>query len=282
MDLLLADKVVWITGASGGIGRELALHFASEGALVALHGNSSFDAMRDWLEEQDWRERAICVRADVTDLGQLNACVDQITQRFGRLDICAANAGIWPKQDELLSSMSMERLQHTIQVNLTGALLTAHAFMGALKRQAPHPRGHGACLTFTGSTAGRYGERGHVDYAAAKAGLIGAMLTLKNEIVEIDPHGRVNVVEPGWTVTHMAKAALDVPGAVERATQSMSLKQLGRAQDIARAVVMLSSPYASSHISGQTLTVAGGMEGRVLSAAASIDRSAVMERLKRD
>ena len=282
MDLMLKDKVVWITGASGGIGRALASEFAAEGALLGLHGHQGFEGLSAWTEQQPWRERALCVRGDMGDATAMQSCAEQIVARFGRLDVCAANAGIWPQADEFLPDLSMERLQHTIHVNLVGALFTARAFMGALRDQGPHPAGHGAALTFTGSTAGRFGERGHVDYAAAKAGLIGAMLTLKNEIVAYDPNGRVNVVEPGWTVTHMAKPAMELPGAVERATQSMPLKQLGRASDIARCVVLLSSPYASSHISGESLTVAGGMEGRVLDEIGAIDRSRVMDRLNRD
>lgn len=282
MDLLLKDKVVWITGASGGIGRALASEFAAEGALLGLHGHQGFGGLREWVQEQPWRERALCVKGDVGAAQEMQSCAEAIVKRFGRLDVCAANAGIWPQADELLPDLSVERLQHAIQVNLVGALFTARAFLNALRDQPPHPAGHGAALTFTGSTAGRFGERGHVDYAAAKAGLIGAMLTLKNEIVAYDPAGRVNVVEPGWTVTHMAKPAMERPGAVERATQSMPLKQLGRASDIARCVVLLSSAYASSHISGESLTVAGGMEGRVLDGIEAIDRAAVMARLNRD
>ena len=151
-----------------------------------------------------------------------------------------------------------------------------------LRASGPRADGHGASVTFVGSTAGRFGERGHVDYAASKAGLVGAMSSLKNEIVQLDPYARVNVVEPGWTVTHMARAAIEEPGAVERVTRTMALRQLGRAKDIARLIAVLASPTASSHVSGQVITVAGGMEGRLLWNEDDVDRDAVLARLDRD
>ena len=279
---MLKDKVAWVTGASGGIGRSVAEHLAREGAYVALHGNRAADSMRAWLDEQDWKERALCVEADVRDAGQLEACVSEIVARWGRLDVCVANAGVWAKEYLELDELTSDRLRETIDVNLVGALLTARAFFAALREAGPRDDGHGASLVFIGSTAGRFGERGHSDYAASKAGLIGAMLSLKNEIVRIDPAARVNVVEPGWTVTHMAKPALEVPGVVERVTTTMALRQLGRADDVARTVTWLSSPYAASHLTGQVVTVAGGMEGRALWEPAELDRQAIMARLERD
>ncbi len=282
MDLMLKDKVAWVTGASGGIGRSIALHLAAEGALLAVHGNRSADTLRAWLAEQDFKDRAIAVEADVRDPNQLASCADAIVARFGRIDVCVANAGVWPQGDHALDEFTVSRLRDTIDVNLVGSLLTARVFMAALRAAGPRADGHGAALTFIGSTAGRFGERGHADYAASKAGLIGAMLSLKNEVVRIDPYARVNVVEPGWTVTHMAKPALDVEGAVEGATRTMALRQLGRAADIARTVTWLSSPYAASHVTGQVVTVAGGMEGRSLWSSAELERGSIMARLERD
>jgi 3-oxoacyl-[acyl-carrier protein] reductase len=114
-----------------------------------------------------------------------------------------------------------------------------------------------------GSTAGRFGEAGHCDYAVSKAGMYGLLRSLKNEIVHTDPYARVNLLEPGWTVTEMAREALEKPGTIESALQSTPMQQLARPEDIARVALTLSSPYLSRHVSGQTITVAGGMEGRV-------------------
>jgi len=282
MDLGLHDKVVWITGASGGIGRALAQVFAAEGARLALHGHAGFGALEKWLGEQPWQARALCVRADVRDSSALERCAAEIQARFGRIDACIANAGKWPSEPRALHELAPERLRDTLEVNLLGALFTARAFLGALRQSGPRLDGHGAALVFVGSTAGRFGERGHVDYAAAKAALHGAVKSLKNEIVRLDPYGRVNAVEPGWTVTHMARPALSQPGHVERAVRTMALRQLARARDVARTCAWLASPTAAAHVSGEIVAVAGGMEGRVLWNEDEVDRRAVMERIARD
>jgi 3-oxoacyl-[acyl-carrier protein] reductase len=172
-------------------------------------------------------------------------------------------------------------LRDTLEVNLLGALFTARAFLGTLARTGPRSDGHGAALLFTGSTAGRFGERGHVDYAVAKAALHGAVRTLKNEIVRLDPYGRVNAVDPGWTITHMARPALEQPGQVERVVRTMPLRQLGRAIDVARTVAWLASPTAAAHVSGEIIAVAGGMEGRLLWNEDELDRRAILERTAR-
>ena len=282
MDLGLEDKVVWVTGASGGIGRAVAEVFADEGARVALHANRGAEETRAWLADQPWSERGRVVQADVRDARALERCAAEIVELFGPIDACVANAGVWPAGDLLLDQLPVERLADTIAVNLLGTLYTVRAFMQQLRLSGPRSDGHGAAVILVGSTAGQFGERGHVDYAASKAGLIGAMRSLKNEVVQLDPCARVNVVEPGWTVTHMARPALDEPGTVERVTRTMALRQLARAKDIARAICVLASPIASSHITGQVLTVAGGMEGRLLWNEDDVDRDAVLARLDRD
>lgn len=282
MDLALKDKVVWVTGASGGIGRAVAETCAAEGARLALHANRGADELREWLAAQAFAARGLVVQADLRDWRALDACASEIAEHFGRIDVCVANAGVWPAGDLRLDELAVERLQDTIAVNLLGSLYTVRAFMQCLAASGPRADGHGAAVILIGSTAGQFGERGHVDYAASKAGLIGAMRSLKNEIVQLDPYARVNVVEPGWTVTHMARPALEEPGSVERVTRTMALRQLARAKDIARAVAMLASPSAARHITGQVITVAGGMEGRLLWNEDDVDRDAVLARLEHD
>lgn len=280
MDLLLADKVVFITGASGGIGRAMAEAFAAEGALLALHGNQNFPELESWLADRSWSERALALRADVSRPEEMQAAFEQTLQRWDRVDVCLANAGVWPKQHYHLHESPEERVRRTIDVNLMGAIWTARSFVTSLAESGPRSDGQGASLIFTGSTAARFGERGHAEYAIAKSGLYGLVQSLKNEIVTIDPYARVNVIEPGWTVTHMARPALDEPGTIGKVVRTMPLRQLGRAKDIARTALWLASPAMARHVTGQAITVAGGMEGRTLWEAEEIDEDGVRNRLR--
>jgi 3-oxoacyl-[acyl-carrier protein] reductase len=279
MDLALSDKVVFVTGASGGIGRALARAFAAEGASLVLQGNQRWEGLVDWLAEQPWSERALPVQADVTDPIAMRTVLQAARERFGRVDVCLANAGVWPGEDRPLVELEEERVRRTLETNLLGSFWTARAFLEGLAEDGPRADGHGAVLLFTGSTAGRFGERGHADYAASKAGLVGLMLSLKNEIVELDPWARVNLIEPGWTVTEMTRARVRDPELVGRVVRTMPLRQLARAEDIARTAVVLASPYAARHTSGQVVTVAGGMEGRVLWEESQVEPEAVLRRL---
>ena len=123
--------------------------------------------------------------------------------------------------------------------------------------------GHGS-LVLVGSTAGLVGEAGHADYAAAKSAVLhGLLLSLKNEIVRIAPRGRVNAVAPGWTESPMTRGHVD-DEQVLRITRTMALRKVAQPEDVARQVVVLASDELSGHVTGQVVTVAGGMEGRVV------------------
>ena len=139
--------------------------------------------------------------------------------------------------------------------------LTARAFLREVERN-----GHGS-LVLVGSTAGLFGEAGHADYAAAKSAIVhGLLLSLKNEIARIAPLGRVNCVAPGWTESPMTRTTLTDPEVIRGATRTMPLRKVAQPEDVARQVVVLASDELSGHVTGQVLTVAGGMEGRVLHA----------------
>jgi 3-oxoacyl-[acyl-carrier protein] reductase len=200
----------------------------------------------------------IALGADLRDPVQADALIPTAVAALGRLDACVANAGTWPAEDLPLSQMGLDRWRATIDGNLTTTFLTARAFMR-------HMEGTGeGSLVMVASTAGVFGEGGHADYAAAKAAIAhGLLLSLKNEVVRTAPRARVNVVAPGWTVSPMTATDL-TPELVGRVTATMALRKIGETTDVANAVAWLCSARAAGHITGQVITVAGGMEGRLL------------------
>ncbi|MBA3349351.1 MAG: SDR family oxidoreductase [Actinobacteria bacterium] len=255
MDTRLAGKGVLVTGGAGGIGSAISRAFAVEGARVAVHYRSSVERASLLADELG----GVALHADLTQEPQVDALVPAAFRALGSLDVLVANAGVWPQADVPVWNMSLERWRETIAIDLEGVFLCCRAFLR-------HVETTGAGnIVMVSSTAGLFGEAGHADYAAAKSALAGGWLkSLKNEIVRIAPAGRVNTVCPGWTRTEMAREALADPGLEGRITRTMSLDKLGRAEDVARAVVMLASDEVSGHITGEVVTVAGGMEGRVL------------------
>ncbi len=281
MELGLKDRVVLITGASGGIGRALAVAFAEEGARLVLHGGSQMGELEAWLGRQAWQDRALAVHAEISDAASVETLFQRGLERFGRIDVAIANAGRWTPEHRLAHEASIERVKSNLATNLHGALWTTQSFFRALARTGPRP-GEGASLILIGSTAGHFGERGHMEYSVSKAGLYGILYSGKNEIVELDPFGRVNLLEPGWTVTHMAREALEQPGLIARVLRTMPLRQLARAGDIAQSALFLASPRAARHVSGQVITVAGGMEGRILWENGQIDEAAVRRRAQEE
>jgi 3-oxoacyl-[acyl-carrier protein] reductase len=255
MDTGLAGKRVVITGASGGIGSACARAFSAEGARVAVHYHRGRERAEELAAELGG---APVIGADLTVESEVDTLFAEAREQLGGVDICAAVAGVWPAPDEAVWELSLERWEATLRANLTATFLTSRAFL----REVEHT-GHGN-LVLVGSTAGRFGEAGHADYAAAKSAIqVGLLLSLKNEIVRIAPLGRVNAVAPGWTYSPMTRDALD-PEVVERVTRTMPLRKVANADDIARAVVVLASDELSGHITGELVTVAGGMEGRTL------------------
>ena len=255
MDTGLAGKGVVVTGASGGIGSACARAFAAEGARVVVHyhrGRDRAEALAAELTD------AIALGADLTDEAQVDEFFARSRDALGSVDVCAAVAGVWPAADEPVWQLPLERWEQTLRANLTATFLTARGFLREVERN-----GHGN-LVLVGSTAGRFGEAGHADYAAAKSAIQGGLLlSLKNEIVRIAPGGRVNAIAPGWTYSPMTRGALD-PEVVERISRTMALRKVATADDIARAVLVLASDELSGHITGELVTVAGGMEGRTI------------------
>jgi 3-oxoacyl-[acyl-carrier protein] reductase len=247
----LQGKRVLVTGASGGIGSACARAFAGEGCEVVVHyhrGRERAEVLADELGG------ATVVGADLTE----EAEVERLFEAVGELDICAAVAGVWPEEDVPVWRLPLERWEATLRANLTATFLTARGFLRGVERT-----GHGS-LVLVGSTAGIFGEAGHAYYAAAKSGIVhGLLLSLKNEVVRVAPRARVNAVAPGWTESPMTRDSL-TPETLEGVTRTMALRKVAQPEDVARVVVALASDELSGHVTGQVVTVAGGMEGRVV------------------
>jgi len=267
MDTGLSGKHVVVTGASGGIGMETAQLFLSEGANVT----GTYNYSKDNLEalKESWPEQFLTVKTDQTKEPEVKALFASANQAFGRVDVLVANAGIANAEGKAVQDMTLEQWERTLSVNLTGTFLCAKYFFANLERF----KGEYASLILIGSTAGFFGEAWYSDYSTTKAGMHGLLMSLKNEIVHLARNGRVNLVNPGWTLTPMAEEALTDKDMVTRILQTIPMRKTAVPRDIAGAILYLASDQLAGHVSGQTINVAGGMEGRVLFTPGEIEPS---------
>lgn len=265
MEFGLEGRHILITGASGGIGLVTARMFLEENAKVTGTYRSSDESLREL--EAEYSDSLNIIRVDQTSEDEVQNLFDKAHQAFGRIDVLVANAAISNPEGQSIQDMTLDRWDETLRVNLTGSFLCAKYFFSNLEKHS----GESASLILVGSTAGLFGEAWYVDYSTSKAAMHGMMLSLKNEIVHLAPKGRVNLVNPGWTLTPMAEKALSDRDMVKRIHQTIPMRKTALPEDIAGAILYLASDKLAGHVSGQTITVAGGMEGRVLFSPDEVD-----------
>jgi 3-oxoacyl-[acyl-carrier protein] reductase len=254
MDTGLRGQGVLVTGGGGGIGSATCRACAAEGARGAVHYHTPRERAEALAAEID----GVALGADLRDEQAADRLVPAAVEALGRLDACVANAGVWPIDFVPVWELSVERWEATLASNLRATFLTARSYL----RHAAST-GSGS-LVFIGSTAGRFGEAGHTDYAAAKAAIqVGVLLSVKNEAARLGGV-RVNAVAPGWTMTEMAGEKSIDEHHLAAVTSTMALKKLGTPEDVAAQVVTLSSARLSGHVTGEVVVVAGGMEGRLI------------------
>jgi 3-oxoacyl-[acyl-carrier protein] reductase len=275
MNTDLSGRVIVVTGASGGIGSAIARAFAAEGARLVLHYFRGGAAARA-LQAELGKSQTLVVRADLRKEADNRRLFAQAARHFGGVDTLIANAGSWETRDIPLHKMELRQWRATLEGVLTTTFLSLREF---LRLVAIQKRGNALLIA---STAGVFGEAGHADYAAGKAAMAyGLTRSLKNEISRLAPHtrsycgGRLNCICPGWTLVPRVAARLKDRDTLRRVTSTMALPQLARPEDMAHAAVFLSSDRLARHITGQTLVIAGGMEGRQLWRPEEIDVGAV-------
>ncbi|KAI8324023.1 NAD dependent epimerase/dehydratase [Martensiomyces pterosporus] len=256
----LAGVHVFVTGASGGVGLATSRAFLEQGAKVTLHYNTTKDTLLPLVEE--YPGMTATVKARIDDEAEVRQAFKEAAESLGPVQVLIVNHGIWPSDQILLKDMSLEHWSRTINVNLTGSFLAIRQYMQQL---VEHSVQENVAVVMVGSTAGKFGEWYHADYAASKSAMMyGLTLSLKNEIVQFCPRGRVNAVAPGWIRTPMAEPALKNREVVERAFATSPLNKISEPEDIASSIVFLASEKAAGNITGHVVDVNAGMEGRVL------------------
>ncbi|MGF3102528.1 3-oxoacyl-[acyl-carrier-protein] reductase [Rossellomorea sp. DUT-2] len=243
----LEGKVALVTGASRGIGREIALELAREGCNVAVNYSGSEAKANEVVDEiKGLGREAIAVQCNVADSDAVQAMVKETIGQFGSVDILVNNAGI--TKDNLLMRMKEAEWDDVININLKGVFLCTKAVTRQMMKQRS-----GRIINIS-SIVGVSGNPGQANYVAAKSGVIGLTKTTAKELA---PRGiTVNAIAPGFISTDMTDQ-LPEDVRIEMLKQ-IPLSRFGDPQDVAKVVTFVASESAS-YMTGQTLHIDGGM-----------------------
>lgn len=240
----LDDKIAFVTGAGQGIGAGIATKLAAEGATVIV---TDINADTAGKTAAGLGNGSIGLQVDVTDRGSVDTAVDQVIDRFGRIDVLVNNAG-WDKVEPFLDS-EPDTWDRVMAINLYGVLHTCKKILPLMVE-----RESGSVVNL-GSDAGRVGSSGEAVYSAAKGGVISFSKTIAREMAR--SHINVNCVCPGPTDTALFAS---IGGEKLRAAlqKAIPMRRLGQPEDLANLVAFLASDEAA-FITGQTVSVSGGL-----------------------
>ena len=243
----LKDKVALVTGASRGIGRQIAIQLAGHGAKVIVNYCGSKEAAKEVVDTiVNTGGTAEAIRCDVSDFGATKEMIQQIMDKYEKVDILVNNAGI--SRDSLLIKMSEDDFDIVVSTNLKGAFNTIrHLYRNFVKQRS------GKIINIS-SVSGVMGNAGQANYSASKAGIIGLTKSLARELASRNIC--VNAIAPGFVETDMTNRLSQ--SVIESAKQMIPLQKFGKPQDIAELVVFLASERAD-YITGQVICVDGGM-----------------------
>jgi 3-oxoacyl-[acyl-carrier protein] reductase len=243
----LDGKTAIVTGASRGIGAEIAKYLAKEGARIAVNYSGSQSKAEEVVNEITANGgEAFAIQASVSEVESVSAMISETMNRFGSIDILVNNAGI--TRDNLLMRMKENEWDDVINTNLKGVFLCTKAVTRQMMKQRS-----GRIINIS-SVVGVSGNAGQANYVAAKAGVIGLTKTTAKELASRNIN--VNAIAPGFITTEMTDE-LSEEVKNQMLTQ-IPLAKLGSPEDVAKAVVFLASED-SNYITGQTLHVNGGM-----------------------
>lgn len=241
------SKVALITGATRGIGRQIAITLSKEGYHIALNyrkENEELKSIKKEIEEN--QVECLVVKGDVSNFDDCEELVKQVIEKFRKIDVLVNNAGI--TKDMLLMRMKKEDFEQVVDVNLIGTFnVTKNVLSYMLKARS------GRIINIS-SVVGISGNAGQTNYAASKAGIIGFTKSLAKEVASRNI--LVNAIAPGFIETSMTEVLKEE--VKEEIAKSIPLKRMGTAQDVANSVKFLTSED-STYITGQVIQVDGGM-----------------------